>query len=380
MNNDMTTMPEQTPHIASLLEHEKIAITCGRRSGLTIIATVHNTLLGPAFGGCRLWRYPDWTDALSDALRLSQGMTYKNALAGLHAGGGKSVIHIPAGESLSEERRCAAFLDLGDAVESFDGLYVTAEDVGSSVEDMLTVAQRTAHVRGLPTEAGGSGDPSGYTARGVYSALQETLRRVTGSPSCAGRRITIAGVGHVGRHLAVRLANEGAELALSDLDTSKKSLAEVLGASWVAPEEAHTVPADVFMPAGVGGMLSDQVIDQLAAAAVVGPANNQLAKSDSAEKLSRRGILYAPDYLVNAGGVLFLGAEQDPLEERLARIDAIGSALGRVYDEADDRGITTAEAANRLVRERLSLLATNSRAGTAEAWRRHTHSTSSIRP
>lgn len=334
---------------APLFEHEHVNISTGARSGLTIIVAVHSTVLGQALGGCRVWSYGDWTEALADALRLAQGMTSKNALAGLAAGGGKSVIVLAPGQVLTGQQRRDAFLDLGDAVEALGGAYRTAEDVGTTAADMAVVAERTAHVVGLPQDQGGLGDPGDYTARGVHSALLEALRRTHGEASAKGRKITIVGLGHVGSSLAKRLATEGAQLTLSDINEAKQELARELGASWVEPALAHTVPADVFMPAGVGGMLSPSVIDELAAGAVVGPANNQLAQADGAEQLAARGILYAPDYLVNAGGVIYLGADGDTIETRIERIDAIGETLSRIFDEAAEQGLTTVAAADRLV-------------------------------
>jgi leucine dehydrogenase len=281
-------------------------------------------------------------------------MTSKNALAGLHAGGGKAVIHLPVGSTLSGPQRRDAFLDLGDIVESLEGHYRTAEDVGTTSADMAVVAERTEHVLGLPTEIGGEGDPSEYTARGVYSALSETLRRITGRSDPRGRRITIVGLGQVGTHLASRLADEGAILTLSDINETKRAFATALGADWITSTEAHRVEADVFVPAGVGGMLTPTVINELAASAVVGPANNQLIHGDDAQLLAARGILYAPDYLVNAGGVIFVGAIDDSESDRLARIDSIGATLSAVFDEAAAHAITTVEASDRIVRARLA--------------------------
>lgn len=333
-------------------DHERVAISTGRRSGLTITVAVHNTKLGPAIGGCRVWAYPTWQDAVDDALRLSRGMTYKNALAGLPAGGGKSVIALPLGTTLDGELRRAAFLDLGEAVQAMGGQYSTAEDVGSTSADMAVIAEVTSHVVGLPTEHGGKGDPAAFTARGVYASLRETLRRVTGTADPRGRRVSIVGLGQVGSRLATQLAAEGALLTLSDIDEGKRPFATALSAAWVDPAEAHLVRSDIFMPAGVGGMLSARVIAELDTLAVVGPANNQLAHADGAEQLAARGILYAPDYLVNAGGVIFLGSDETEAAI-LSRIDEIGSTLSDIFDAAARTGSTTVAAADRIVHERL---------------------------
>lgn len=334
-------------------DHEMVVAATGERSGLAMIVAVHSTKLGPALGGCRLWTYDSWADGLADALRLARGMTSKNALAGLAAGGGKSVIMLPAGMVLEGAARRDAFLDLGDLVESLGGSYRTAEDVATTSADMAVIAERTEHVVGLPTETGGHGDPAEYTARGVYAGLRETLRRTTGNGDVAGRRVTVAGLGQVGSRLATRLSHEGAVLTVTDFNPARAQFAAELGAAWVAPDEAHRVEADVFVPAGVGGMLSPQVIAELAATAVCGAANNQLAQNGADAELRARGILYAPDYLVNAGGVIRLGDEESGDDVVLARIDAIGQTLSEVFDESERNGITTVEAADRLVAERL---------------------------
>ncbi len=337
--------------------HERVEVITGRRSGLVITVALHSSVLGSALGGARLWTYPHWSDAVADALRLSAAMTLKNATAGLDAGGGKSVLCLPPGTVLDAERRRAAFLDLGDAVESFDGAYRTAEDVGSTTDDMLVVSERTAHVVGLPDAVGGSGEPAGPTSLGVYEALRATVERVTGSRDVAGRRITISGLGQVGSRLAVRLSTEGAVLTVTDVDPAKRHLAVELGADWVDPGTEHRVPADVFVPAGIGGLLTDAVIDELAAAAVCGPANNPLADHSGADRLAARGILYAPDFVVNAGGVIYLDVEAKRLasrEETMTRVAAIGDTLRGLFDEAAATGITPLAAAEKLAAARLS--------------------------
>ncbi|MBN9212427.1 MAG: glutamate dehydrogenase [Microbacterium sp. 71-36] len=341
--------------------HERVEVVTGRRSGLFIAVALHSSVLGSALGGARLWTYPRWSDALGDALRLSAAMTLKNAAAGLDAGGGKSVIGLPEGSVLDADRRRAAFLDLGDAVESLGGLYRTAEDVGSTTEDMLVVSERTAHVVGLPDAVGGSGEPAGPTSLGVYSSLVATLERAVGSGDVAGRRITVAGLGQVGGRLAARLATEGAVLTVTDVNPAKRALAAELGAAWVEPGEVHLVPADVFVPAGIGGVLTDDVIDALDARAVCGPANNPLADRSGADRLAARGVLYAPDFVVNAGGVIYLDLEAKRLgsrEEIMGRVAGIGDTLRRVFDEADARGVTPLAAAEGLAAERLRVGAT----------------------
>jgi leucine dehydrogenase len=336
--------------------HERVEVITGRRSGLFIAVALHSSVLGSALGGARLWSYPHWSDALGDALRLSAAMTLKNAAAGLDAGGGKSVIALPPGLTLDADRRRAAFLDLGDAVESLHGLYRTAEDVGSTTDDMLVVSERTEHVVGLPDAVGGSGEPAGPTSLGVYESIRATLERVAGSADVAGRRITISGLGQVGSRLAVRLSAEGAHLTVTDVNPAKRDLATEIDARWALPGEEHLIPADVFVPAGIGGLLTDEVIDALDAKAVCGPANNPLADHSGADRLAARGILYAPDFVVNAG-VIYLDLEAKKLGTRaeiMDRVARIGDTVRRIFDEAEARGVTPLEAAEGLAAERLA--------------------------
>jgi leucine dehydrogenase len=337
-------------------EHERVLITRGPRSGLTIIVAVHSTRLGQALGGARLWRYGHWTDALADALRLSPAMTLKNAAAGLARGGGKSVICIPSGVTLDEPTTIAAMLDLGDAVESLGGAYMTAEDVGTSAELMAVVAERTAHVCGLPPEQGGVGEPADATAAGVYASIVATLGHVFGSDDVAGRHFVVAGLGQVGGRLARSLAAAGARLTVTDVAESKHALAEELGATWVAPEEAHLVEADVFVPCGLGGVLTHEVVDALRVRAVVGAANNQLASRDVAARLTERRIVWAPDFVANAGGVIYLDVASEPDADQAAldaRIAGIGDTVASVLRSAEEHGTTTLAAAERLARGRL---------------------------
>ncbi|MCP2369423.1 leucine dehydrogenase [Agromyces terreus] len=337
-------------------DHERVLVSRGRRSGLTIIVAVHSTRLGQALGGARLWRYASWTDGLADALRLSQAMTMKNAAAGLARGGGKSVVVIPEGAPLDERGIRAAMLDLGDAVESLDGAYMTAEDVGTSAELMAVVAERTAHVCGLPPEQGGVGEPADATAAGVHASILATVEHVFGSRDLAGRHLVISGLGQVGGRLARMLAAGGARLSVTDVADGKRALAEELGADWVDPEDAHLVEADVFVPCGLGGVLTPEVVSALRVRAVVGAANNQLASRDVAGLLTERGIVWAPDFVVNAGGVIYLDVASGPdavAAELDARIAGIGDTVASVLRAAEEHGTTTLAAAERLARARL---------------------------
>lgn len=343
----MSAIPEFT--------HERVLTSMGARSGLVITVALHSSVLGPALGGCRMWTYPTWADGQADALRLSAAMTLKNAAAGLNAGGGKSVIALPIGVPVDSDRRRAALLDLGDMIESLDGRYRTAEDVGTTEHDMLVVRERTAHVVGLPAESGGAGEPAGATALGVYSSIAPTLEAAFGSDRIAERSFVISGLGQVGGRLARMLAGHGATLFVTDIDERKRQLADDLGARWIAPDAALTTPADVFVPAGLGGILTDEAIDRLPVRAVVGPANNPLAERSGAQRLAARGIVYAPDFVVNAGGVIHLQGIADGLEwpAIAERLTGIGDTLRDVLTSARERGITPLEAAEAVAAERI---------------------------
>lgn len=345
-------------HLDALpFDHEKVILVTGERSGLPIIVAVHSTVLGQALGGARMWSYPHWTDALADALRLSEGMTLKNAAAGLARGGGKSVICLPLGVTLSLEQKRDAMLDLGDVVESLGGSYMTAEDVGTSAELMSVVAQRTKHVCGLPPEEGGVGEPADATAAGVHASILATLDALFGSKEVAGRHLVISGLGQVGGRLVRRLAAEGATLSVTDVNLDKKALADELGAAWVGVDEALGLEADLLVPCGLGGVLTDETIDGLRVKGVVGAANNQLADRSGAARLAARGIVWAPDFVVNGGGVIYLDLSMQPGADAAAisaRVERIGDTVAAILADSTARGITTLDAAEQLAAARLS--------------------------
>jgi leucine dehydrogenase len=335
------------------MTHEEVIVRRGRRSGLYVVVAVHSTALGPALGGARLWSYRTPGDGIADAMRLSEAMTYKAAAAGLELGGGKSVICVERGLSIA--RRRDVMLDLGDAVESLEGRYVVAEDVGTGSDDMAIVAERTSHVVGLPVEQGGSGDPSPVTARGVEVAMRATCERRLGSPELDRIRICVIGLGHVGARLAERLAAAGARLLVSDIDPAKRELAEGLGAEWAAPEDAPTAECDVLAPCALGGTIDRSNVAELRCRAVCGSANNMLADESVAAELHRRGILYAPDFIANAGGLLNVYGELHDLpDERVSElVDGIGPALDAVFAASEREAITPLEAARELAAARL---------------------------
>jgi leucine dehydrogenase len=280
-------------------------------------------------------------------------MTLKAAAAGLDLGGGKCVLC--ADGELDAGRRRDLLLDLGDAVESLEGRYVTAEDVGTSPEDMAVVAERTSHVTGLPVERGGCGDPSPLTARGVEAAIRASLSWRTGDPSVAGRRVVVIGVGHVGLDLAARLARAGAEVVATDVDPGKRAAAQAAGARWVDPEAAAELDCDVLAPCALGGAIHPGNVDALRCAIVCGSANNVLAEDGLAERLDARGILYAPDFIANAGGLIGVAAERHgsgPAQVSAA-VDGIESVLAGIYQRAATSGSTPLGAARQVAAERL---------------------------
>jgi glutamate dehydrogenase/leucine dehydrogenase len=344
-----------------MFTHEEVHVTAGRRSGWPIAIAVHSTALGQALGGCRLWTYRDWRDGVEDALRLSSAMTAKNALAGLANGGGKTVVALPPGTHLDVDARRALLHDVGDAIESLGGRYGTGPDVGTGPDDMVTIGERTDHVFCRPASRGGSGSSSPGTAAGVIAALRATIAHLSGASHLSGAPVekssfAVVGLGSVGGDVARRLAVAGARLVVSDVRPAAKALADELGAEWVAPEDALTADVDVLVPAALGGILTPAVVPRLRCRAVVGPANNQLASPDVVGLLHDRGVLWAPDYVASAGGIVHAVAVelyQEPEDVVAARIERIGETLTEVYRRAAESGVAPATAAERLVAARL---------------------------
>ncbi|MBV8945876.1 MAG: Glu/Leu/Phe/Val dehydrogenase [Solirubrobacterales bacterium] len=348
--------PPSTDSHLEPLDHEDVIVRRGRRSGLYTFVAVHSTLRGPSLGGCRIWGYLDSHEALRDVLRLARAMTYKAAVADLPLGGGKGVVMTAPGASLTSERRTAALLDFGDAVESLGGRYVTAEDVGTSSRDMRVIAERTRHVAGLPRRLGGSGDPSPFTALGVESAIRACCERVFGSGSLRGRIVAVVGLGHVGSKVAKRCARAGATLVLSDIDPRKRRLTEELSAGWAPPERALEVEVDVLAPCALGGVLDHATVPRLRCRIVAGAANNQLADTSVAALLAERQILWAPDFVANAGGIINIAEEQHGYDAASAsrRVRRIGDIVLDIFDRADAAGTTPLTAAMELARQRLA--------------------------
>lgn len=302
-------------------------------SGAQGVIALHSTALGPAAGGCRFWTYASDQDAVTDAIRLARGMSYKNALAGLPLGGGKAVLRRPAG---AYDRK-ALFAAFAQAVEALGGQYVTAEDVGTSVEDMEEVARHTRHVAGLSRREGrAGGDPSPWTALGIFKAMQAAARHTLGR-NLDGLTVAVQGTGNVGAHLCGLLDQAGARLVVADIDPARaRAVADAHGAQVVSVDEIIGTPADIFSPCALGAVLSSQTIPLLKAALVCGGANNQLATPEDGDALFARGIAYAPDYVVNAGGIINVSAEYlgETVEEVQARIATIPGRVEQILQQA----------------------------------------------
>jgi leucine dehydrogenase len=303
-----------------------------------------------------MWEYDDARAALRDGLRLSRAMTYKAAVAELPLGGGKGVIMVPPRERVAAGRRHDALLDFADTVESLDGRYITAEDVGTSSRDMSVMATRTSRVAGLARSRGGSGDPSPFTALGVECAIRACCERLFSSASLQGRSICVIGLGHVGSRVAKRCARAGAQLILADLDRRKRPLAKQLGAAWMTPERAPEAEVDVLAPCALGGLFDDEIVGRLACSLIAGAANNQLAGDRVADLLADRQILWAPDFVVNAGGLINIAEEFEGYDASAARrrVRGIADTLSRIFDDAESRGVTPLTAAVELAQRRLA--------------------------
>ncbi|WP_440996519.1 Leu/Phe/Val dehydrogenase [Arhodomonas sp. SL1] len=337
--------------------HERVVFGYEEASGLRAIIAIHDTRLGSALGGCRIYPYADSGEALTDVLRLSRGMTYKSAMAGLPLGGGKAVVIADPHRGKSP----ALLRAMGRFVESLGGRYVTAEDSGTGVDDLRAMAEETDHVVGIADKRDEngevhSGDPSPATARGVFVGMQACAREALGRADLHGLRVGIQGLGHVGHHLAALLHEAGAELWVSDIqeDAVRRASAE-FNAEVVGVDAIHAAPVEVFAPCALGAVLNEDTIPEIQAAIVAGSANNQLATEADGERLRRRGILYAPDYVINAGGVIDVADEHhgyDPFRVR-RRIDAIADTLTEIFGRSRREGLPTNEIADRIAEERL---------------------------
>jgi leucine dehydrogenase len=338
------------------LDHEELAVRRGPRSGLHQVIAIHSTVRGDAVGGCRLSTYPRLTAGIEDALRLSEAMTYKTAAVNFPNGGGKTVIVLPEGRHLTPKEKRDAMLDSGDFVESFGGRFSTGEDIDVTEQDVAVMAERTRYVFGLPTSLGGVGNPSPTTALGVKVALEQACHEVFGDRRLSGRRLTVIGLGTVGSEVARLCAREGADLLGTDVDSAKQALAEELGVKWVSLDKAVRAECDVLVPCALGGLLDRNTVGELRCRAVVGAANNQLSEEGVATLLHSRGVLWAPDFVANAGGLIHavgMGLHGFTQEQTRERTEGIADALAQIFDEARKDGIMPLEATMRIVRRRL---------------------------
>lgn len=330
--------------------HEHVAFHNDVQSGLKAIIAVHDTTLGPALGGCRMWAYGSDDEALTDVLRLSRGMTFKNALADLPWGGGKSVILGNA----KADKTPAMMRAMGRFVESLGGMYIIAEDVGTNPDDMVEIAKGTEHVRGVK---GIGYDPSPATAFGVFKGIEASARYRLGASDLTGVRVAVQGLGHVGYDLAQRLHQAGAVLTVTDIDRAAldKAAAE-LDATVVGLDAIYDAEVDVYAPCALGATVNDETIPRLNSTIVAGSANNQLAEDHHGDALAARGILYAPDFVINAGGVIHIyheGPDYDR-DAAFAHVGRIGQTLTRIFERAKSDGVATAAAADRVARDKLS--------------------------
>ncbi len=338
----------------SISGHETVLRVHDADVDLTGFIAVHSTKLGPAAGGLRMRPYASEEAALIDALRLSEGMTYKNAAAGLPLGGGKAVIMGDA-----QAKTNAQLLSFAKAINTLEGAYWTAEDMGMSPEDMALLATQTRFVAGLPDGPHASGDPSPITARGIFQSIKVTAKHRFGSSSLAGRTIAVQGLGHVGNYLCALLHQEGANLIIADIDAQRVAdLAKLYGCATAGADDILSVEADILAPCAIGAILNEESIPALRVSAVCGGANNQLASSEDGARLHARGILYAPDFVANAGGIINVATEVLSIDNRAAYVDeklaAVELTLGRIFDRAKTMDCSPADVAVSLVDEMLA--------------------------
>jgi len=343
--------------LMSRRDHEEVVFCTDESVGLKAIIAIHDTTLGPALGGCRMWEYASEEAALEDALRLSRGMTYKAAIAGLNLGGGKAVILGNPKEIKSE----ALFRSFGRFVDGLGGRYITAEDVGTSVDDMEWVRVETNYVTGIAEVVGGSGDPSPVTAMGAFHGIKACASYRWGSDDLEGKRVAIQGLGHVGYHLAKDLHAAGAELIVTDIDDARmQKVVEEFNATPIDCKDIYSAEADIFSPCALGGVVNDESLDNFQFEIIAGAANNQLEQEEKhGQALKARNILYAPDYVINAGGLINVANEIEGYnrERALKQARGIYEVLLEVFSIADEQNIPTYAASNHLAEQRIKQIA-----------------------
>ncbi len=334
--------------------HEQVTYCSDKEAGLKAIIAIHDTTLGPAIGGTRMWDYTTEEEALKDALRLSKQMTYKSAVTGLNLGGGKAIIMGNPKKDKSE----LLFRTFGKFVNGLGGRYITAEDVGTDVKDMEYVRMETKYVTGISKALGGSGNPSTVTAFGVFVGMKASAHKKWGSDSLKGKKIAIQGVGSVGRYLSEYLYSEGAELYITDIDEERiHSALHTVKARVISPEEIYDVDCDIFSPNALGSVINDETIQRFKCEIIAGGANSQLENDEKHGKLLMgKGILFAPDYVINAGGLINVANELEGYRQDRAmkQAEAIYDILQNIYSISDEQNISTIAAANHIAEERLN--------------------------
>lgn len=337
----------------SFNDHEQVVFCHDKDTGLKAIIGIHNTVLGPALGGTRMWKYTNEWEALNDVLRLSRGMTYKSAISGLNLGGGKAVI---IGDS-KVDKTPEMITRFGQFVHSLSGKYITAEDVGTTTQDMDLIRDVTPYVTGISEERGGSGNPSPVTAYGVYMGMKAAARHQFGSDNLEGKKILVQGTGHVGEILIDYLTKEGALVQISDINEARmQEVAAKYGATIYAGDDVYSADVDIYAPCALGATVNDATIDKLKAKVIAGAANNQLANEQVHGKLlQEKGILYAPDFLINAGGIINVYAEIVGYDkaESMRRTENIYNTTLEIFNVAEANGITTQQAAMAIAQKRI---------------------------
>ncbi|MRH43187.1 leucine dehydrogenase [Aquibacillus halophilus] len=336
-------------------DYEELVFCQDKQSGLKAIIAIHDTTLGPALGGTRMWTYASEEEAIIDALRLAKGMTYKNAAAGLNLGGGKTVI---IGDPKKDKNE-AMFRAFGRFIQGLNGRYITAEDVGTTVYDMDLIHEETDFVTGISPAFGSSGNPSPVTAYGVYKGIKASAKEAFGSDMLEGKTIAVQGVGNVAYTLCEHLHNEGANLIVTDINKDAVNKAvEAFGAKAVDPNDIYSVDCDIYAPCALGATINDETIPMLKAKVVAGAANNQLKETKHGDLLHEKGIVYAPDFVINAGGVINIADELSGYnkERALKRVETIYDNLLKVFDISKRDSIPTYLAADRMAEERIQSL------------------------
>ncbi|MGB9678775.1 MAG: Glu/Leu/Phe/Val family dehydrogenase [Thermoanaerobacteraceae bacterium] len=336
-------------------DYENVVLCHDKTSGLKAIIAIHDTTLGPALGGCRMWTYDTEEDAINDALRLARGMTYKNAAAGLNLGGGKTVVIGNPRKDKSE----ALFRSLGRFIEGLNGRYITAEDVGTNLKDMDYIRYETKYVAGLAEK---SGDPSPFTAYGVFKGIEAAAEEVFGTTELRDKTVAVQGVGNVGYNLLKYLHEAGAKLVITDIfEDNVKRAVEDFKAEYVKPDDIYGVKCDIFAPCALGAVINDETIPMLKAKIVAGSSNNQLKEEKHGEILQEKGILYVPDFIINAGGVINVADELNPSgynkERALRSVAVIFDTVKKVIQKSKEENIPTYAAANKVAEERIKTIA-----------------------